>query len=165
MAQKDLGSLFHDGLRDLYYAERKILSNLKKLARGAQSEDLKQAFQMHQDQTEGQIERLQQVFEMLGKPARGKTCPSIDGIIDEGEEMMDEYKGTPAVDAAIIAAAQAVEHYEICRYGTLKRWATVLGMEDAAQLLAENEKEEIETDELLTKSADESANQKALETV
>lgn len=163
MAKKNLETLFHDGLKDIYYAERKILSNLRKLARSAESDELKQAFETHREETESQIERLQQVFEIVGKPARGKTCPSIDGIIQEGEEMLDDYKDTPALDAALVSAAQAIEHYEICRYGTLKRWAEVLGMSDAAKILAEIEQEEVKTDDLLTKAADGSVNQKAAE--
>ena len=120
MGDKTLNDLFYDGLKDIYYTERKILKALPKMARGAQAEELKAAFKKHQEQTEGHVERLQQVFEIIGKRAQGKTCPAIDGIIEEGEEMLDEFKGQPALDAALVAAAQAVEHYEIARYGTLK---------------------------------------------
>ena len=123
MADKNLESLFYDGLKDIYYAERKILKALPKMARGASTDELRQAFEKHKEETEGQVERLQQVFEIFGKRAQGKTCPAIDGILEEGEEVLDEYKGTPALDAGLVAAAQAVEHYEIARYGTLKRWA------------------------------------------
>ncbi len=161
MAQKDLHSLFHDGLRYTYYAERKILSNLRKLARGAQSDELKEGFRTHREETEDQIERLQQLFEIIDKPARGKTCSAIDGIISEAEDVLEEYKDTPALDAGLIAVAQAVEHYEIWRYGTLKRWANVLGMEDAAKLIDQNEQEEIKTDRMLTEAADKLANEKA----
>ena len=163
MAAKTLETLFHDTLKDIYYAERKILKSLPKMARAAQSEELKAAFQKHKEQTEGQIERLQQVFEIIGKPARGKTCDAIEGILAEGEEIMDEYKGTPALDAGLLAAAQAVEHYEITRYGTLKRWATVLGLDDAAKLLDETLQEESQTDEDLTTIADATVNKEALE--
>ena len=124
--QKTLDDLFLDTLKDIYYAERKILKALPKMARGAQSDQLKKAFEKHKDETEGQVERLQQVFEILGKRAQGKTCPAIDGIIEEGEEIMEEFKDTPALDAGLVSAAQAVEHYEITRYGTLKRWAQML---------------------------------------
>jgi ferritin-like metal-binding protein YciE len=161
MAEKTLETLFHDTLKDIYYAERKIVKALPKMARGAQSPELKAAFEKHRDETEGQIERLQQVFEMIGKRAQGKTCPAIDGIIEEGEEILEEFKGQPALDAGLAAAAQAVEHYEISRYGTLKRWAQVLGMKDAALLFDATLKEETLTDETLTKLADQVANIKA----
>ena len=160
--EKTLEDLFHDTLKDIYYAERKILKALPKMARGAQSDQLKKAFEKHKDETEGQVERLQQVFEILGKRAQGKTCPAIDGIIEEGEEIMEEFKDTPALDAGLVSAAQAVEHYEITRYGTLKRWAEMLGMDDAAKLLDQTLAEESKTDEDLTAFADSSANQKAM---
>lgn len=161
MAEKKLDDLFLDTLKDIYYAERKILKALPKMAKAAQSPDLKAAFEKHEDETEGQVERLQKVFEILGKKARGKVCPAIDGIIEEGEEIMDEFKGSPALDAGLVSAAQAVEHYEITRYGTLKRWAEELGMKDAARLLAQTLAEESKTDEALTGIADAVANQKA----
>ena len=161
MAEKTLNDLFYDTLRDIYYAERKILKALPKMARAAQSEELKTAFKKHEQETESQIERLQQVFEIIGKAARGKTCDAIEGIIAEGEEIMDTYKGTEALDAGLISAAQAVEHYEITRYGTLKRWATVLGMKDAARLLDETLQEEGKTDTDLTALADAQINEKA----
>lgn len=159
--EKTLVDLFHDTLKDIYYAERKILKALPKMKRAAQSEDLKKAFEKHHEQTEGQIERLQQVFEILGKTARGKTCEAIEGILTEGEEIMEEFKGSPALDAGLISSAQAVEHYEITRYGTLKRWATELGMKDAAKLLDQTLQEESTTDEDLTKLAESSINEHA----
>lgn len=162
MAEKNLETLFHETLKDIYYAERKILKALPKMARGAQSPEVKAAFEKHRTETEGQIERLQQVFELIGKRAQGKTCPAIDGIIEEGEEILEEFKGQPALDAGLAAAAQAVEHYEISRYGTLKRWAQVLGMKDAVKLLDATLKEESMTDEVLSKLADQVANQNAL---
>lgn len=162
MVDKTLDTLFHDTLRDIYYAERKILKSLPRMARAAQAPELKAAFEKHQAQTEGQIERLQQVFEIIGKPARGKTCDAIEGILAEGEEVMDAYKGNPALDAGLLAAAQAVEHYEITRYGTLKRWATVLGLEDAARLIDETLQEEAQTDVDLTAIADATVNAEAL---
>jgi ferritin-like metal-binding protein YciE len=161
MAEKKLEDLFHETLKDIYYAERKILKGLQKMARGAQDEKLKAAFEKHRDETETQMERLQQVFEILGKRAQGKTCPAIDGILEEGEEILDEFKKSPALDAGLISAAQAVEHYEIARYGTLKRWAEELGMQDAVKLLDQTLAEEKKTDEDLTKLADVAANQKA----
>ena len=123
MADKDLNALFLDTLKDIYYAEKQIYKSLPKMAKAAQSDQLRAAFEKHHDETEGQIERLEQIFELLGKPARGKKCDAIEGILDEGNEIMDEYKGEPALDAGLLAAAQAVEHYEISRYGTLKTWA------------------------------------------
>ncbi|MBB2969954.1 ferritin-like domain-containing protein [Mesorhizobium sp. RMAD-H1] len=161
MAEKALDKLFYETLKDIYYAERKIVKALPKMARGASSPELKQAFEKHRDQSEEHIARLQQVFEILGKRAAGKTCEAIDGIIAEGEDVMEEFKGQPALDAGLIAAAQAVEHYEITRYGTLKRWAELLGMKDAAKLLDQTLSEEIATDESLTKLADQDANQHA----
>jgi len=163
MAEKTLDILFHDTLKDIYYAERKILKSLPKMARAAQAPELKAAFEKHREQTEGQIERLQQVFEIIGKPARGKTCEAIEGILAEGEEIMEEYKGAAALDAGLLAAAQAVEHYEITRYGTLKRWAKVLGLEDAASLLDETLEEEAQTDVDLTAIADAAVNAEALQ--
>lgn len=159
--EKTLDDLFLDTLKDIYYAERKIVKALPKMARAASSADLKTAFEKHKDETEGHIERLQQVFEIIGKRAQGKTCPAIEGIIEEGEELIEEFKGTPALDAGLISAAQAVEHYEITRYGTLKRWAEVLGMKDAVKLLDQTLAEETKTDEALTGLADASANEMA----
>ena len=162
MAEKTLDTLFHDTLKDIYYAERNILKALPKMQRGAQNPELKKAFEEHKTQTQGQVERLQQIFELIGKRAQGKTCPAIDGIIEEGAEILEEYKGSPALDAGLIAAAQAVEHYEITRYGTLKRWAEVLGMDEAVELLDATLQEESETDEKLTALADSAANQEAV---
>lgn len=161
MAEKTLEDLFYETLKDIYYAERKILKALPKMAKGAQSPDARAAFEQHRMETEGQVERLQEVFSIFGKRAQGKTCPAIDGIIEEGEEILDEFKGSPALDAGLISAAQAVEHYEITRYGTLRRWAQELGLKDAVKLLDETLAEEKKTDELLTTLADTAANQKA----
>jgi ferritin-like metal-binding protein YciE len=160
MAEKTLDDLFLDTLKDIYYAEKQILKALPKMARASQSEDGKAAFLKHKEQTEGQIERLQQVFELLGKPARGKTCEAIQGIIAEAEEIMEEFKGSVALDAGLISSAQAVEHYEIARYGTLKSWAGQLGLKDAIPLLDANLQEELETDQLLTQLGEASANPK-----
>lgn len=160
MAEKTLETLFHDTLKDIYYAEKQILKTLPKMARAAQSEEGKQAFLKHREQTQGQIERLEQVFELIGKPARGKTCEAIQGIIAEGEEIMDEYKDSVALDAGLISSAQAVEHYEIARYGTLKSWAGQLGLDEAVTLIDANLQEEVETDALLTQLGEGSANPK-----
>ncbi|RCS23435.1 ferritin-like domain-containing protein [Phyllobacterium salinisoli] len=161
MAEKTLDKLFYETLKDIYYAEKKIVKALPKMARGASSEKLKAAFEKHREESEEHIARLQQVFEILGKRASGKTCEAIDGIISEGEEVMEEFKGQPALDAGLIASAQAVEHYEIARYGTLKRWAELLGMKDAVKILDQTLSEEMATDESLTKLADADANQHA----
>ena len=158
MATKTLEDLSHETLKDIYYAERKILKALPKMARGAQDEKLKAAFLQHKEETEGQVERLQQVFEIIGKRPRAKTCPAIDGIVEEGEEIMEEFKGSPALDAGLLAAAQAVEHYEISRYGTLRAWAQQLGYTDAVKLLEETLAEESKTDEALTKLAEKAVN-------
>jgi ferritin-like metal-binding protein YciE len=163
MQTKTLDVLFEETLRDMYYAERKILRTLPKLARTAQSPDLRAAFKTHAEETQLHVDRLKQVFELLGKPARGKNCPAIDGIIEEGEEVMQAFAGSPALDAGLIAAAQAVEHYEITRYGTLVRWAQVLGLTDMAKILEQTLQEETMTDETLTLIADGSVNQAALQ--
>ena len=134
---KTLDDLFHDTLKDIYFAEKKILATLPKMAKAAQSEELKAAFVKHLTETEGQIERLEKVFAVIEKKPQGKTCAAIVGITEEGAEIMEEYKGSPALDAGLLAAAQAVEHYEISRYGTMIAWAEELGLEDAVSLLAE----------------------------
>jgi ferritin-like metal-binding protein YciE len=159
-ATKTLDDLFLDTLKDIYFAEKQILKALPKMARAAQSEDGKAGFLKHRDETQGQIERLEQVFGLLDKPARGKTCEAIQGIIAEGEEIMEEYKGTVALDAGLISAAQAVEHYEIARYSTLITWAKQIGLNDAVALLQANLAEEEATDKKLTELALASANAK-----
>ena len=158
--RKNLEDLFAETLKDIYFAEKQILRALPKMAREAKSPELKQAFETHRDETEGQVERLNQVFEQLGRPARGKTCEAIVGIIDEAKEIMEEFKGAEALDAGLAASAQAVEHYEIARYGTLKTWARQLGLDDAAKLLDETLQEEIKTDQLLTKLATSTVNKR-----
>ena len=161
MADKDLNALFLDTLKDIYYAEKQIYKSLPKMAKAANSNELRAAFEKHHDETEAQIERLEQIFEQIGKPARGKKCDAIEGILDEGAEIMDEYKDEPALDAGLLAAAQAVEHYEISRYGTLKSWATKLGIKDAVKLLDQTLAEEKKTDDALTKLADTAVNAEA----
>ncbi len=163
MKQKMLEDLFLDTLKDIYYAERKIVRALPKMMKAAQSEELRTALDTHRQETEVQIERLQQVFELLGKRAQGKTCPAIDGIVEEGEEIMETMKGLPALDAGLVAAAQAVEHYEMARYGTLARWAEMLGMTEAADLLKQTLAEETATDEALTSLADAGINERAMQ--
>jgi ferritin-like metal-binding protein YciE len=158
---KNLHDLFHETLKDIYYAEKKILTSLPKMAKAAQSSDLRAAFEKHERETEGQVERLEQVFALIEEPAKGKTCDAINGIIDESKEIMTEFKGSPALDAGLLASAQAVEHYEIARYGTLKTWAGELGLEQAVELLGETLQEEKKTDEALTELSQSGINQQA----
>ncbi|KFC74455.1 hypothetical protein FG93_01190 [Bosea sp. LC85] len=159
---KTLNDMFIDTLKDVYYAEKQILRALPKMAKSAKSRDLKVAFEKHRDETEVHVERLAQVFEIAGKAARGKTCDAILGIIEEGKAVIEDYADSPAMDAGLLAAAQAVEHYEIARYGTLKAWAKQLGLKDAVTLLDQTLKEESKTDEALTKLADSSVNKSAV---
>jgi ferritin-like metal-binding protein YciE len=158
---KTLDDLFHDTLKDIYFAEKKILATLPKLAKAAQSEDLKAAFKKHLTETEGQIERLEKVFAVIDKKPQGKTCAAINGIAEEGAEIMEEYEGSPALDAGLLAAAQAVEHYEISRYGTMIAWAEELGLDEAVSLLEETLEEEEATDQALTEIAKTAINQQA----
>jgi ferritin-like metal-binding protein YciE len=155
---KTLSDLFYETLRDMFYAERKILRTLPKLARAVNSAELREAFLHHRDETEGQVERIERVFEIIGKPARGKTCDAIDGILEEGNEVMEDFKGNPALDAGLLAGAQAVEHYEISRYGTLIAWAKEMRLSKAPDLLQETLEQEVKTDELLTKLAKKAIN-------
>ena len=159
--QKNLRELFHDTLKDIYFAEKKILTALPKMAKGAQSEELREAFEKHESETEDHVERLDKVFAELDETPRGKTCDAIMGIIEEGQQVMKEYKGNPALDAGSLAAAQAVEHYEISRYGTLKTWAQELGFEEAVELLDTTLAEEKKTGEALTEIAESTVNQHA----
>lgn len=148
---KTLNDMFIDTLKDVYYAEKQILRALPKMAKAANSAELKAAFEKHRDETETHVERLAQVFEIAGKAARGKTCDAILGIVEEGKAVMEDYADSPALDAGLLASAQAVEHYEIARYGTLKAWAKQLGLKDAVGLLEQTLAEEEKTDQLLTK--------------
>jgi ferritin-like metal-binding protein YciE len=156
--EKTLHELFHDTLKDIYFAEKKILTALPKMAKAAQSEDLKAAFEKHEGETEQQVARLEQVFKSIGEKPKGKTCDAIMGILDEGKEIMDEYEDMPALDAGLLAAAQAVEHYEISRYGSLKCWAGELGYKDAVKLLDATLSEEKKTDAALTQLAESEVN-------
>src|SRR5690242_136187 len=158
---KTLTDLFHDTLKDIYFAEKKILTALPKMAKAAQSPELQAAFEKHEAETEQQVARLEQVFAEIGQPARGKTCDAIMGILEEGKEIMKEYKGMPALDAGLLAAAQAVEHYEISRYGTLRTWASELGLKRSVQLLDATLAEEKKTDVALTRLAESAVNQHA----
>ena len=158
---KTLDELFHDTLKDIYFAEKKILTVLPKMEKAAHSSELKRAFAQHRTETEGQVARLEKVFAAIDKKPQGKTCDAIVGITDEGAEIMKEYKGSPALDAGLLAAAQAVEHYEISRYGTLKTWANELGLSDAVRLLDETLAEEKKADVILTEIAETAVNQAA----
>jgi ferritin-like metal-binding protein YciE len=156
---KTLEDLFLDTLKDIYWAEKKILTALPKMAKATQSDDLRMAFEKHVKETEGQVQRLQQVFEMMGKQPKGN--PAIQGLVEEGEEIMEEFEDSPALDAGLLAGAQAVEHYEISRYGTLIAWAQQLGKKNAAQLLQQTLDEEKKTDTTLSKIAEGAINKKA----
>ncbi len=158
---KKLDELFHDTLKDIYFAEKKILATLPKMEKAAQSSDLKKAFAKHRTETEGHVRRLEQVFKEIDEKPQGKTCDAIVGITDEGAEIMDEYKGSSALDAGLLAAAQAVEHYEISRYGTMKTWAEELGLRESVKLLQATLDEEKVTDETLTEIAESVVNQRA----
>ena len=160
-ADKTLDDLFLDTLKDIYYAEKQIVKALPKMAKAAQSPDLKAGFETHLEETEGHVDRLEQVFEILGKPARGKTCDAILGILEEGKSIIEDFKDTSALDAGLISAAQAVEHYEIARYGTLKSWAQQLGKSDIVALLDATLKEEVSTDKKLSQLGEAQANLKA----
>jgi ferritin-like metal-binding protein YciE len=150
---KNLSDLFHDTLKDVYFAEKKILATLPKMAKAATSGDLKRAFEKHRTETEGHVARLEAVFEIINAKPTAKTCDAIMGIVKEGEGIIEEYKGTAALDPGLLAVAQAVEHYEMSRYGTLKCWAGELGLDDAADLLDETLQEERKTDKALTELA------------
>src|SRR3954471_20083439 len=150
---ENFSELFEETLKDIYYAEKAILKALPKMAKKASSKKLEAAFTEHLKQTERQVERLDQIFGFIGKKARGKDCPAIDGIIEEAEDVMKEAKDETIRDAAMLAAAQSVEHYEISRYGTLVAWAKKLDLSDAAKLLEETLEEEKLTDAKLTQLA------------
>jgi ferritin-like metal-binding protein YciE len=158
---KQLDTLFHDTLKDIYFAEKKILATLPKMEKAAQAGELKKAFANHRTETEGHVARLEKVFAIIDKKPQAKTCDAIVGITDEGAEIMKEYKGSPALDAGLLAAAQAVEHYEISRYGTMKTWAQEVGLHDAVRLLDQTLLEEKKTDEALTEIVKTTVNQHA----
>jgi ferritin-like metal-binding protein YciE len=160
-SDKTLHDLFHDTLKDIYFAEKKILSALPKMAKAAQSDELRAAFEHHEAETQVHVSRLEQVFEQIDQAPHGKTCDAILGIVEEGQEVMKEYRGKPALDAGLLAAAQAVEHYEIARYGTLKTWASELGLNDAVPLLEATLAEEKKADQTLTQIAESAVNQHA----
>jgi ferritin-like metal-binding protein YciE len=158
---KTLDELFHDTLKDIYFAEKKILTTLPKMEKAAQTPDLKKAFAKHRTETQGHIDRLEKVFKEIEAKPQGKTCDAIVGLTDEGAEIMGEYKGSPALDAGLLAVAQAVEHYEISRYGTMRTWAEELGLNESAKLLQATLDEEKATDKALTEIAESVVNQVA----
>ena len=161
MAEKTLDDLFHEHLKDIYFAEKQIYKTLPKMVKGATDPQLKDAFTNHRAQTQNQIGRLEQVFEMIGKPARAKTCEAIKGIVQEGSETLEDFAGSAALDAGLVADAQAIEHYEMARYGTLVAWAKQMGKKDVVALLTETLDEEKATDKLLSKLGTSIANRKA----
>jgi ferritin-like metal-binding protein YciE len=153
-ASTGLRKLMEDQLADIYYAEKQVLKALPKMAKNATNEDLSAAFTAHAEETETQIERLEQMFEAMGLPAKGKKCPAIDGILEEGKEIMEEFADDAALDAGLVAAAQKVEHYEIASYGSMVAWAEQLGLDDVLSLLNETLEEEKATDEKLSEIAE-----------
>ena len=161
MAEKTLTDLFLDHLKDIYYAEKQIYKTLPKMAKATRLPALKDAFTQHREQTQEHIARLEQIFEMMGKRPQGKTCEAINGIIAEGEETIEDFGMSPAIDTGLIAAGEAVEHYEMARYGALAAWAKQLKMPEAAALLNKTMQEEIQADQLLIKIGAAEADKKA----
>jgi len=161
MEMDSLRKLYVDELKDLYSAEKQILQALPRMAKKAKNAQLKQAFELHLEETQKQVERLDQVFELLGKSPRGKKCKGMEGLIEEGKEMMQEEMEPEVMDAALIAAAQRVEHYEIAGYGTVRTYAQILGEDKHAKLLQQTLDEEGNTDKKLTQLAESSINVEA----
>jgi ferritin-like metal-binding protein YciE len=161
MIERTLSDLFLAQLKDIYYAEKRIFRTLPKMVKAAQAPELKQAFTAHREETQGQIERLEQVFEMLGKRPQTKPCEAINGIVAEGEETIEDFGESAAIDTGLVAAGQAVEHYEMARYGALIAWAGQLGMSEAAALLNQTLQEEMKAERLLTQIAKRKADQTA----
>lgn len=161
MKIKALSDLFHDELKDVYDAEHQLLKALPKMAKAASSDKLRAAFEAHLTETEEQIKRLEQVFEIIDKKPTRKSCKAMKGLVEEGQEMMKEDMDPEVKDAALISSAQRVEHYEIAAYGCLRTWAELLGMKDAKKLLQTTLDEEGKTDEKLTRLAETSINVKA----
>ncbi len=159
--EKALDDLFYETLRDIYYAEKQLVKTLPKMAKAAQDPKLKAGFEEHAQQTEGHVERLERVFEIINRPARAKTCDAILGIIEEGKSIIEDFDGAIALDAGLIAAGQAAEHYEMARYGSLKAWAQQLGYSEAVKLLDQTLNEEKQTDQKLTQLAEGGDNAKA----
>jgi len=161
-ASEDLEKVLKNTMKDIYYAEKQLVKALNKMSKAANNEELKEGFEQHREETEGHVEKLGQAFELLGMRAAGKNCPAMDGLIEEGAEAIEEYEKGPARDAALIVAAQKVEHYEIAAYGSMHAFAEVLGHDDCAQIFQEILDEESTTDEKLTMVA-ETVNQEAMD--
>ncbi len=161
MSLRSLDDLFTHFVRDMYFAEKQVLKTLPKMARKADSPELREAFEHHREETEGHIANLEKVFELMGMRPRGVTCPAIEGILDEGKEIMEEASDGDTRDAGMIAAAQAVEHYEITRYGTMIAWATRLGMKEAVPLLQASLDQEYAADRKLSELAETRLNAEA----
>jgi ferritin-like metal-binding protein YciE len=161
MALETLRDLFLNELRDMYHAEKQLVRALPRMAKAADSDELRQAIEKHLGETEEQVQRLERVFKSLGQPARGKRCQGMEGIVEEGKEILEEEGQEPVIDAAIISAAQKVEHYEIASYGCLITYADLLGEGEASRLLKQNLAEEEATDKALTQLAERSINQAA----
>ena len=157
----DLHELFLDQLADIYNAEQQLTKALPKMAKAAESDELREAIESHLEETEEHVSRLEEVAESIDETLKRKTCPAMKGLIEEGEELVKENKGTSAIDAAIIAASQKIEHYELATYGTLATWAEQMGHDEAARLLRQTEDEESAADEKLTEVAENIANQRA----
>jgi ferritin-like metal-binding protein YciE len=148
-AVKTMDDLFLHLLKDMYHAEKQVLKALPRMAKNTESPELKKAFETHLKETEGQVQRLEKVFDLMGKKAQGKPCAAMEGLVEEGKEAIDEIEDAEVLDAALLAGAQAVEHYEISRYGTLIAWAKQIGLNDAVKLLDQNLQEEKNADKLL----------------
>lgn len=161
MSVKSLEDLFVHTLKDVLYAEKKILKSLPKMEKKASSDELREAFAEHREETQGQVERLEEIFKTIGKQAKAEKCDAIEGIVEEAEELMEEIEDAETLDAALIASAQAVEHYEMARYGQLIAWAKQLGHQDVVSLLEETLDQEKNADKLLTKLAEGRINKKA----
>ena len=160
-SENGLQELLIEEMRDVYSAEQQLLKALPRMTKAAQSERLKEVFERHLEETEQQVERLERAFEILGETARAKKCKAMEGLIAEGKEMMEEHEESAMGDAALIAAAQKIEHYEIATYGTICTWCDLLGLDEASDLLKETLDEEKKTDAALSKLAGGVINQKA----
>jgi ferritin-like metal-binding protein YciE len=158
---KSMNDMFLHFLQDIYYAERQILKALPKMARAAENTQLQEAFTHHRDETQGQVDRLQQVFDQIGKRARGTTCEAIQGLIEEGEDVINEFDQGAVRDAGLAACAQAIEHYEMARYGALLAWAKTCGVKEAVPLLEKTLQEEKKADGLLSQIANSQLNKQA----
>lgn len=162
-AEKTLEDLLEHGLKDMYYAEKKILKSLEKMAKAAEDEELRDGLEQHRGETEEQVKLLERAFEAMGKKAKAEKCDAMDGILAEGDTLLKDFKGSPAGDAAIIFSAQAVEHYEIARYGSLRAYAELLGNDEVADLMQQILDQEMATDEKLSEIAEDSVNPAAVE--